>query len=359
VSQTERPLQFGAYALPSYHAETDGSQGQFMRKLVDLLASAEPLGFDAIWANEHHFHPWGGMMPSLPILLAALAQRTRHVTLGTSIVVLPLHNPIEIAEQMMMLDLMSNGRVQLGIGRGSHPYDYEALGVPLETAQEQMVEGLQIILKAWSGARFSHDGRFHRVEDLQVWPPGQQRPHPPVWISCSANPRSFEWTGRQGYNLLSLAFPHPVSHLAELTRIYRDAWADSGRDPAACQIGTLYHIVVAENGARARDLARGALDRFFSELRDARSMHLRPDSPPPPPGFADNLDIAAMIEGGRMLAGSPEEVADTLRYTQSEIGFTQPILMFQLGGLSFDAAHESIQLFAGEVIPRLRQRVPA
>ena len=218
MSSAERPLQFGAYALPSYHADTDGSQGQFMRKLVELLASAEPLGFDAIWMNEHHYHPWGGMIPSLPILLSALAQRTQRVTLGTSVLVLPLHNPIEIAEQMMMLDLMSNGRVQLGVGRGSHPYDYEILGLPLENAQERMIEGLDFILKAWAG----------ELADLDVWPPPLQRPHPPVWISCTRNPESFERTARKGFNLLTLAFPHTVAQSAELTRVYRDAWVDSG-----------------------------------------------------------------------------------------------------------------------------------
>jgi alkanesulfonate monooxygenase SsuD/methylene tetrahydromethanopterin reductase-like flavin-dependent oxidoreductase (luciferase family) len=94
------PPQFGHFCLPTYFPDDDVPQEVYLRRLVDFLASSEDLGFDAVWANEHHFHPYGGMLPSSPIMLAALAERTRRVRLGTSVIVLPLHNPIEIAEQL-------------------------------------------------------------------------------------------------------------------------------------------------------------------------------------------------------------------------------------------------------------------
>ena len=109
---------------------------------------------NSLWANEHHFDAYGGIIPSPPILLSALAQRTKRVRLGTSVVVLPLHNPIEIAEQMAMIDLMSNGRVELGFGRGFVAYDYDRFGVPLETGQARMQDALEVILKALVGRAF-------------------------------------------------------------------------------------------------------------------------------------------------------------------------------------------------------------
>jgi alkanesulfonate monooxygenase SsuD/methylene tetrahydromethanopterin reductase-like flavin-dependent oxidoreductase (luciferase family) len=338
-------LQFAAYSLPSYHADTDGRPGEYMRSLVDLLASAETLGFDGIWANEHHFQPWGGMLPSLPVLLAALSQRTQRVSLGTSVIVLPLHNPIEIAEQLAMVDLMSNGRLQLGVGRGSLAYDYEMLSLPLEDAQERLVDGLEIILKAWSGGRVSHESPFVRFNDLEVWPPGKQQPHPPIWISCSKQRTSFEWTGRTGYNLLTVAFPQPIERLHEMTGWYRDAGTAAGRSGDG-QIGTLFHIVVGENGAKARKQAVEAFGRFRDELNSGPG-HRKTGGLPP-------MDGEELVAEARMLAGNPQEVADALRYTQREIGFSQVILMFQLGGLSFDTARESMTLFAGEVMPKLR-----
>src|SRR5579872_7154012 len=178
-------MRFGHFCLPTYFADVDGSVGDFMRRFVDFLVESEALGFDSLWANEHHFDAYGGLIPSPPILLSALAQRTKRARLGTSIIVLPLHNPLEIAEQMAMIDLMSNGRVELGVGRGFVAYDYDRLGVSRDDSQDRMREGLELILKAWSGEPFTHHGKFYRYENLTVWPRPQQRPHPPVWISCS------------------------------------------------------------------------------------------------------------------------------------------------------------------------------
>jgi alkanesulfonate monooxygenase SsuD/methylene tetrahydromethanopterin reductase-like flavin-dependent oxidoreductase (luciferase family) len=350
-------LTFGAYALPSYHLETDPPQGVFMRQLLDLLASAEPLGFDNIWLNEHHFTSWGGMLPSPPMALAALSQRTRHIRLGTSVAVLGLHHPIEIAEQMAMLDLMSGGRLEFGVGRGSVVHDYEVFGLPYEEAQARTVEALDVIQKAWTGEHFSHAGQFFQIPNVTVWPRPEQRPHPPIWVSCASGPESFEWTARHGYNLLTIGFVKPVAQFAELTRVYRDAWADAGQAPDNYQIGTLYHSVICEDGRRARELALGAITRFLGQLRESEALanHPRPGRT----SVLDTLSIEQLIDQSRLVAGNPEEVANMLAYLQSEVGFTQVDLMFQFGGLSFDTARTSMQLFAAEVMPKLRARQPA
>jgi len=348
-----RSLTFGAYALPSYHAETDPPQGEFMCRWLDLLASAEPLGFDCIWLNEHHFNSWGGMLPAPPMLLAALSQRTERVRLGTSIAVLGLHHPIEVAEQLAMLDLMSRGRLEFGVGRGSEPFDYEAFGIDYDQAQSRTVEALDVVLQAWTGDFFEHTGTHFRVPRLQVWPRPEQRPHPPVWFSCLNNPASFEWTARRGYDLLSLGFPTPVAKFAELTRVYRDAW----QEPRDYRIGTLYHTVVCESGNRARDLATSAFRRFLGQLRESRARATVHGAQARPAALIVDDDVPRLIDDGRLIAGSPDEVAQTLSYLQGEIGFTQVDLMFQLGGLSFEVAHESMRLFASEVIPKLRGRL--
>jgi alkanesulfonate monooxygenase SsuD/methylene tetrahydromethanopterin reductase-like flavin-dependent oxidoreductase (luciferase family) len=336
------PLQFGAYALPSYHAETDPPQGEYLRNLLDRLAWAEELGFDAIWLNEHHFSPWGGMLPVPPLALAAIAQRTRRVRLGTSVSVLGLHHPIDQAEQLAMLDLISGGRLDLGVGRGSAPYDHEVFGLDYRQAQARTLEALEIILQAWRGEPFSYQGSYFQVPQVQVWPTPEQRPHPPVWISCSSSRESFLWPAERGYNLLTIGFVKPVPKFAELTRAYRDAYPQG-------QITTLYHSVVCQDGAMARRLATDAIGRFLGQMRQSNELSSTDRRSP-----LEDLVIERIVDDARLVAGSPAEVASMLRYLQGEVGFTQVALMFQFGGLSDAIARESMRLFATEVIPCLR-----
>src|SRR5579884_3776454 len=303
-------LTFGAYSLPSYHAESDPAQGVFMRRLIDLLAAAEPLGFDSVWINEHHFDSWGGMMSAPAMALTAVSQRTRRIRLGTSIAVLGLHHPLETAEHMASLDLLSGGRLDFGVGRGSEAFDYEGFGLDYAEAQARTTEALDVILEAWTKPRVSHAGTYYQIPEVEVWPRPEQRPHPPVWVSCSTSPASFEWTARRGYNLLSLGFPRPVPDFAGLVRVYRDAWRDSGRDARDYQIGTLYHTVVAEKSERARQLAVESFTRFLAGLRASAA---RPTSRPQPPRLSSaigQLDVAALVDQARLIAGNPQEVAE-------------------------------------------------
>jgi alkanesulfonate monooxygenase SsuD/methylene tetrahydromethanopterin reductase-like flavin-dependent oxidoreductase (luciferase family) len=349
-------LTFGAYALPSYHAESDLPQGPFMRQVLDLLAAAEPLGFDSIWINEHHFDPWGGMMSAPALVLAGLSQRTRRVRLGTSIAVLGLHHPLEVAEQLATLDLMSHGRLEFGIGRGSEPYDYEAFALDYADAQARTMESLEIILAAWMRPRLTYSGTYFHVDDVEVWPRPEQQPHPPVWVSVASGPASFEQTARRGYHALTLGFPRPVTSFAELTRTYADAWVDSGRAPSEMQLATLYHTLVCESSERARELAITHFSRFLAGLRASAARPTRKPQPRRAASGLVDLDVEALIDQARVIAGNPREVADMLRYLQGEVGFTQLNHMFQFGGLSFDVAHESMALFAQEVMPKLRAR---
>jgi alkanesulfonate monooxygenase SsuD/methylene tetrahydromethanopterin reductase-like flavin-dependent oxidoreductase (luciferase family) len=349
-------MTFGAYALPSYHAESDPSQATFMQRQLDLLAAADPLGFDSVWINEHHFDSWGGLMSAPTLVLAGLSQRTRRIRLGTSIAVLGLHHPLEVAEQMATLDLMSGGRLEFGIGRGSEPFDYEGFGVDYATAQARTEEALDVILASWTNERFSHTGTFFQVPDLGLWPKPQQQPHPPVWVSVSSTRSSFEWSARRGYNILTLGFPRPVSAFAETVKIYRDEWQAVGRDPAEYQIGTLYHTVVCERGDRARDLAERSFRRFLEGLRGSALRPTRAAQAPRASAALADVDVAALIDQARLIAGNPDEVAEMLAFLHTEIGFTHLNHMFQFGGLSFDLAHESMALYAHEVMPKLRAR---
>jgi natural product biosynthesis luciferase-like monooxygenase protein len=346
-------MKFAAYAMPSHCEEFGLTQGQFLRATLEELVAAEALGFDSVWVNEHHFHRYGGMMPALPTMLAALSQRTSRVRLGTSVVLLPLHSPVQVAEELAMVDLLSNGRLELGFGRGFVAHDYEVLGVPYAEAQERLFESLEVILKAWSGAPFDHQGKYFRFERLEVWPQPEQRPHPPLWMAASNTPASFEYAGSHGYKLLTIGYVKPIAVLGELTRIYRDAYAAAGwvESPS---IGTHYHTVVAEDRQEARRIAEAGLAEHVRLNRESRSLAKFDAAPPSEP-----LSIERLVDEGRLIAGDPADCARILRRFADEIGCTEAHCLFQFGNIPFQTAHRSMELFAREVIPRLQASLVA
>lgn len=350
-------MKFGHFCLPTYYPDVYPSVGAHMRHLVDFMAASEDLGFDALWANEHHFHAYGGHIPSVPVFLAALAQRTKRVRLGSSIIVMPLHNPIEIAEQLAMVDLMSGGRLELGVGRGFVVHDHETFGVEVSEGQTRTTEGLEVVLKAWKGEAFTHHGQHFNYENLTVWPKPEQSP-PPVWMACSNTPASFEWTARQGYNLLTVAYVKPLPVLAANTTLYRDAWVASGRDLADCEICTHYQVFVDEDGDRARARFKQALERYTALLQE--SLHQAKDvNEALRQSAAEDVDIDRVIEQGRVCAGTPEECTAILQRAQDQLGVTIVDCNFLFGGITYEEADRSINLFAEEVMPKLRGRQPA
>ncbi len=355
-------MKFGHFCLPTFFPDVDGDVGLLMRRWLGLMAESEALGFDFLWANEHHFDAYGGLVPSPPTMLAALSQRTTQVRLGTSIVVLPLHDPIEIAEQLAMVDLMSGGRVEFGIGRGFVEFDYDRLGVSRDDAQARMYEQLEIIVKSWSGEPFAHDGRYYTYKKLEVWPRPEQRPHPPIWLSCSGTPASFEWAGRMGYSILTVPYLG-VEPLAGLNGIYRDSWSAAGHPAGQWRNGAHFHCVLSESRDEARAIGREAWRRYHqatTHTRDRQRMDRDgPAASGQGPGGRPPPDIDRMVERLETVACTPDETVALLERAQDALGFTHCDCTFFFGGVTHEQAERSLRLFANEVIPRLKDREPS
>ncbi|MBI4255431.1 MAG: LLM class flavin-dependent oxidoreductase, partial [Candidatus Rokubacteria bacterium] len=158
-------MRFGVFSVVDhYPAELPRTSGQFFGELLEQAEAAEQLGFDSFWVAEHHFHEYGAI-PSPAVWLAAAAQRTRRIRLGSAVVVLPFRNPLQVAEDYAMVDVLSGGRLNLGVGSGYLRHEFEGFGVRVEDKRERFDEALDVVLRAWTGERFSYDGRFHTVRD--------------------------------------------------------------------------------------------------------------------------------------------------------------------------------------------------
>jgi natural product biosynthesis luciferase-like monooxygenase protein len=343
-------MEFGIYALPTYFPDTDGSIEAFYRHTLRFLEESERLGFDHAWVNEHHFHPFGGMIPAPAVMLAAVAARTSRIRLGTSVAVLPLHHPIEVAEAYAMVDQISGGRLDFGIGTGFLAHDHETMGVDFADRFQRMQEGVDIILRAWRERPFSYGGRFHRFEELEVWPPPVQTPHPPIWAAATRSPDTFAWIGGRGYNLLTVGYVKPLDEQAALIETYRRAAAASGHDPAALQVSTHLLTHVREDGDEARRVAAQAMERYLALSKAARSLARDTLASP----LREQHAMERLVSEGRVLAGNPDECVEFLGRTRRALGLSCIDCSFYFGGIDYEDAHRSFELFAREVMPRVR-----
>ncbi len=341
-------MKFGIFSLPAYIPEYDGTITNFYRRLLELLEHSEEAGFDSAWINEHHFHAFGGMMPHPPVALAAVAARTSHIRLGTSVAILPLHNPVQLAEAYAMLDQISEGRLEFGVGRGYLKHDYDVLGVPWDEGHDRMFEGLQVILEAWQHQPFSFHGRFYHYDNASVWPVPVQQPHPPIWGAATRSADSFEWFGRHGFDLLTLIYLKPLDELAKFVQIYRDAAAAAGRDPATARVSTHFQVYCAENRDEAIREFTAAHALVQAQVIDAR-RHSGATVV-----ASEHLSGEQLIEQGRVCVGRPDDCVRIIKQARDAIGLMGVDSSFFFGSIDYAKARRSIDLFASEVIPQLK-----
>jgi len=159
-------MGFGLFYIPSTHE--DLTVGQVYETIIREVCVAEELGWDNVWFAEHHFDAFGGAVPSPALLASAVAMRTTRVRIGAAVIVLPLHHPVRVAEEYAMLDVLSGGRVDLGIGRGFSRHEFASLGISMESRDGRFAEGVSVLLEAWTRERFSFKGDHYVLSDVEV-----------------------------------------------------------------------------------------------------------------------------------------------------------------------------------------------
>ncbi|WP_406697335.1 LLM class flavin-dependent oxidoreductase [Singulisphaera sp. Ch08] len=329
-------MRFGL--LCSAQADNDKfgpETGQGFRDYLDLNVEAETLGYHSSFSVEHHFSGWNQVSAPLT-LLTCLAMRTTRLRLGTAVMVLPWHNPVLLAEQTATLDLISNGRLDFGIGKGYRHGEFKGFGIPREEAEARFEEAIEVIMRSWtSRSRFSHHGRYWQFEDIVVEPPTAQRPHPPFWVAA-ASPSSIRRAAARGFNLILDQYAG-ADAIGERIALYRSEREARGFTFDPMQVAVARQLYVAKDKADKE----AALARQAEYTRRTVAVSRSPD------GNAGSHVLAYADTVGateaNTLYGTPDEICDMLTIL-NEAG-AEYVLLTILGG------KEQLRRFARDVMP--------
>lgn len=345
-------MEFGTFHL----FESIGqSERDAVHDQIELMVAAEELGFSSVWAAEHHFSEYG-ICPSAAMALAAVAPLTKRIRLGTGIVVLPFHNPIRAAEELAFIDLLSDGRLEVGVGRGYRPKELAGFGVsPLES-RAIANEAIEIIRQAWTQDEVDFHGEHFKVDGYPIGPKPLQRPHPRLYLG-SLSPETFPLVGTLGINLLFTPTFRPEENIPAQIAQYKDAVVKSGGEVSDKRIGALRMVYVAESNEQAQAEFEPAWLRFGAVAAEQNAPRSSDVVAPYQERYVNrtqpaNLDTAQLA--GNVVAGDPEHVLTTLRQMNEAWGLTDLILWTRVGGLAKDKVLHSMELFSKYVMPELR-----
>jgi len=319
------------------------------RSHLDLIVESERMGFDEAWLTEHHFID-DGYSPSLVPIAAAIAALTHRIRIGTFLLLLPLHNPVRVAEDTATLDVISGGRFDLGVGLGYRKGEFEDQGIPARERAGRMQENLTIVRRLLSGESVTIDGQYSTLRDICISPPPLQRPHPPIWVGGTA-PRAVGRAARMGLHFLSGG---PGS-----ADTYDDVLRADGKDPHDFHIAAMRPTFVAPTREQAwklaakplRYMAAGYL-QWTAEAQGASGAPAQTAGLPSVEEIVHKQSFDFFNE--RTLVGTPDDVVAQIAEHCAHSRLTDLVCGMALPGMPPEQIHASMELFAREVIPHFR-----
>jgi alkanesulfonate monooxygenase SsuD/methylene tetrahydromethanopterin reductase-like flavin-dependent oxidoreductase (luciferase family) len=319
---------------------------QLYEERLQLLEVADSAGFFAYHLAEHHATPLG-MAPSPALFLTAAAQRTRHIRLGPLVYLLPLYNPLRLIEEVCMLDQLSGGRLELGVGRGVTPYELRYFGVDPTGTRPIFDETLAVLVAGLTHERLTFEGQHYQYHDVPMELRPLQQPYPPLWYPTHV-PESVMYAARHGYHFVTLG---PAVHVRENVDLYWQTWNAHRHDPdrlnghvAEPKVGILRQVVVADTDAEALAATRTAHTHWFRSI--TKLWHDHDDH------FPDSLfSWETSTQQETILFGSPARVREQIGQLLEVSGCNYVIGAFAWGTLPHEQTLRSLRLFTEEVMP--------
>ena len=320
---------------------------------IDFVAAAERAGFYCYHVAEHHATPLN-LAPVPGIFLGALAQATSKIRLGPLGYLLPLYSPLRLIEEICILDQLSEGRLDVGVGRGISPFELKYHHVDPATSQGLFREVLDTMIAGLSNDSLDHHGENFSYTNVPMELRPLQRPYPPVWYPTT-NPESAEFGGSNGYNFVTLG---GVKFAKPTIDVFKNAYANRGPAascknedfPGGVAVGIMRHVVVAETDEAATRIARHAYQGWEANLTKLWRLNKVP-GPKIAEFIPPTLEDAEKL--GTVVVGSPARVRDILAEHIEALGLNYMVVGFYFGGIAHDRAIRSMETFAAEVIPEL------
>lgn len=350
---------FYELALPAGTTERE-----VMNQALDQIAAADQMGLDGAWFAEHHFQRGFSHSSAPEVLIAAATQRTTRMRIGHGVVLLPFRNPVMVAERIATLDLLSDGRIDVGVGRGLSPLEYEVFGGAIEESRERVDEDLEIMRRCWGDRPTSFEGRFWRFPEIDVVPKPLQKPHPPLW-TAAVSPETFSLAAERDLGVLAGPFK-PLFMVAEDRDRFVARCQELGKDPRQLGFAMTLGVVVSDDAGRARAVAERHIRWFYERLlrltarvleRGGESYRyyreelatLRELT-----GGAPSLE--ALEAAGMVIAGTPDDAIERFQKLAGT-GIDHVLCAVQAGGVPHADALRTIELLGERVIPALRETV--
>jgi alkanesulfonate monooxygenase SsuD/methylene tetrahydromethanopterin reductase-like flavin-dependent oxidoreductase (luciferase family) len=338
-------LEFGIF---DHLDRSDLPLADYYETRLKVIEAFDRSGFYGYHVAEHHFTPLG-MAPSPSVFLSAIAQRTKNLRIGTFVYALPIHHPLRVLEEICMLDHLSGGRVEIGFGRGSVPYEISYYGANADERQKIYEERLDVILQAFTSKKFSFKGKYDRFENVPMQIEPYQKPHPPLWYGAHS-PESAERAARKGMHMVNNDVPATTrATIARFREVFRELHGVAAPLP---KMGMVRFIVVAGDNVSALAIARRAYARWLASFNYLHHMH---GTQPLLGARPDNFDL--LMQNGLGIAGTPEKVLEFLAAQLQDSGANYLVGQLAFGDLTLDEMLRSIALFAGEVMPALRAQI--
>ena len=347
-------MKFGLFH--SVQLPNPSEQERYYREALEQVLHAERLGYNSVWFTEHHFTRHGIVSATMAVL-AYLAGLTDTIRLGTAVTVLPFHNPVQLAEQTATVDVLSNGRLDLGVGRGYQWGEFHRMNIPMDEASRRFEESMEVLTRAWtSGEPFDHRGEFWSFNDMTVHPRPVQQPHPPVYVAASGAD-SVARVVRNDWNLL-IGQGETYGQVAKQIEFYQDALAETEADFSRDRVVVARAMHAAPTTEQARSEAEipfmwfkqtgqevsappGHQVELLPEEYAAYRSRYSPDARFDYPAMCDNV----------MLFGSPDYIAEQVANLHKS-GVENLIFFVNFGGIENQRVLDSLELFAAEVMPQ-------
>ena len=321
------------------------------RSHMDLIVDSEAMGYDHAWLTEHHFVD-DGYSPSLLPIAGGIATRTSRIRIGTFLVLLPLHNPVTVAEDTATVDLLSNGRFDLGVGLGYRRKEFADQGIPHTERGPRLREGIDIIQRLLSDEEVTIDGKFSKLNKIQIVPPAVQKPHPPIWLGAVAE-KAIERAAKMGFHFQVTGPTSGVEH-------YDASLEAAGRNPLEYNTAQLRWIHVAQSRELAWETAAQSLHytascyaKWFNEASDGTEHD---------EGMANLPSVNDMISkqefdmfGEPAIVGTPEDARGMIADYLSRGRCTHLVCGMAFAGLAAHHIRSSMDIFAKDVIPAFRK----